>query len=388
MNDIKYRYTNVRLNNQRVKIHHPFLFALMVIFFQACIVEYVPTGIEEVSDLLIVDGTITDNESVFKLGRSIGLTEDFTGNETVNNASLFIETEDGERMDGVFRGKGLYVVPTGTLDVNKKYRLRISVEGEEYESTFLSPLLTPEIDSISPMKKGKGEPVFMCVNTHDPLNQSRYFRWSYKEHWEVKAELYANAELIDGVPHYFDLYSSNNIYYCWGKDSSRVILLASSEKLSENIISQKRLVEIPCDDDKLSILYYIAVEQIQLRKESYDYFNNLQKNIEQTGSIFTPIPSEMKGNIRSATNPDLPVIGYIEVSTTTRKDLYIPEKQGLYEEPRRTCSLEITDDPTLSLPLFQYNPPEILYAPTYCIDCRSKKYASKNKPDFWPTDHL
>lgn len=369
------------------------IFIIFVLLLSGCIDEYNPKGIEEVSDLLVIEGTITDDESVFTLRRSVGLSESLTGNETVDNAFLYVEKENGERINGYFTENGTYHIPTIQLIPEQKYRLRISIDGEEYESTFLAPIFTPEIDSIFPMKRGQGEPVYMCVSTHDPQNQSRYYLWSYKEHWEVTAELAANAGVDDnGFLISYDLGTSNNTFYCWGKDSSKVLILDTSEKLSENVIAQKRLVEIPCDNDKLSRLYYIDVQQKQIRKEAYDYYTNLQKNIEQTGSIFAPVPSEMKGNIRSTTNPDLPVIGYIDVSTITKKHLYIPREQGLYEAPRGSCVGLITDDPEMAYPTWAYYQVQIgeptLWAPFSCVDCRMKYRASKNKPDFWPTNHL
>jgi len=368
------------------------IYIVFLLLFCGCIEEYIPKGIEEVSDLLVIEGSITDNESVFKLSRSVGLSEPIRDSKTVDNANLYVETEDGERFNGFFMGKGEYAVQTGALKAEKKYRLILSVDGEEYESTFLAPLFTPEMDSVFPMKKGLGEPVYMCVSTHDPQNQSRYYLWSYKEIWEVKTELFANkgfnenGELID-----FSLHAYNT-YYCWGRDSSKILILASSEKLSENVIAQKRLVEIPCDDDRLSILYYMYVEQKQIRKEAYDYYSNIQKNIEQTGSIFAPVPSEMKGNIRSVTNPDLPVIGYIDVSTTTRREMYVPEERGLYEAPRGSCYSMVTDDPDFAYPNYAYyqvafgEPTK--WAPHGCVNCKLKYRATKNKPDFWPTNHL
>jgi len=360
-----------------------FIFALGL---NSCITEYTPTDVEEVSDLLVVSGTITDGESVFKLSRSVGLSDNLYDATLINNADLYVEVDDGAHLNGYSKGGGLYAVSTGVLDKNKKYRLCASIDGETYQSDFLSPIFTPEIDSLSPMKSGEGQPVYIAVTTHDPEEQSQYFRWTYKENWEVKTELFAQAGTIDGV---FRMFSSAvNTYYCWGKDSSKIVLLGSSDKLTENIIYQRKLVEIPCDNDKLSILYHIAVNQIQVRKEAYDYFYNLQKNVEQTGSIFAPVPSEMKGNIRSTSNEELPVIGYIEVATTTKRELYIWVNEGFYEPTTFHCYSQVTEDPEKGLPIYEYAPPNISYAPTRCVDCRIKEKASKIKPDFWPTDHL
>jgi len=355
---------------------------------QGCISDYVPKDIDEISDLLVITGTITNRESIFKLSRSVELSDYLSDANLVNNAIVSVEVDDGTNITGNSIGNGEYSVSTGTLNPDKKYRLCISVDGEDYQSDFLSPLYTPEIDNISTEKRSQGSPVFITVSTHDPNNQSNYYRWIYEENWEIKSDLAAQAGYIDGQFTLFDLSTSLNTYYCWGKDNSKKLSLGSSDKLTENIISNKRIIEIPCSHDKLSILYHVAVKQIQIRKEAYDYFSNLQKNVEQTGSIFAPVPSEMKGNISSVTNPELPVIGFIEVSTITSKELFVPENGELYEPKLSNCFQTITTDPYLGLPIYIYAPPEISYAEGRCVDCRTREKASKKKPDFWPTNHL
>jgi len=293
---------------------------------------------------------------------------------------------------GGYIGEGVYRISNGSLDASSQYRLSILLEGKEYVSEYLSPIYTPEIDSISWIKREKGDPISICVSTHDPNNQSDYYRWKYKEQWEVKAELFASVGLVMNEDFtqdlvLYDISSSNNIYYCWGVDSSKVLLLGNSEKLSGNIISQHKLQDIPSSDDKVSILYYIEVTQNQIRKAAYDYFYNLQKNIEQTGGLFSSMPTEMKGNIRNVADPEENIIGYIDVSTTTYKKHFIESSEYLYEPLRNNCKNEITDDPSQGKPLFQLADPSYFYAPRPCFDCRTRKNASKNRPSFWPTDH-
>lgn len=55
--------------------------------------------------------------------------------------------------------------------------------------------------------------------------------------------------------------TSLNTYYCWGRDSSKVMLLETTDKLSENRVDRKKLFEIPCDDERISILYHLRVSQ-------------------------------------------------------------------------------------------------------------------------------
>ena len=348
-----------------------------------CIAVYYHEGIEDVSDLLVIEGKITDNESIFKLSRSVGLSDRLLEEKPVDDAIVYVEKDNGEKIPGIFKGSGTYSVLTETLDTDAKYCLYVKIKEEEYRSELLSPIITSEIDSITVYKKEMGAPVNIRINSHDANDRSRYYLWSYKEIWEVTANYFAEYGYLNGSNRFFSLTTADNIYYCWGRDSSG-LLLGSSDKLSENVINQKTLTEIHCKSDKLSVLYYIEIEQNQIRKEAYDYYSNLQKNVSQIGGIFAPIPSEMKGNIKSITNPDLPVIGYIDVSTTTRDSLYIPKVMGFFEPYMDACA---NNNPDIweDLLIHTYSPRT--YAPRVCLDCRARSGASKNRPDFWPLEH-
>lgn len=172
-----------------------------------------------------------------------------------------------------------------------------------------------------------------------------------------------------------------------------MILLGSSDKLTENVISNKKIITMPPSDHRLSIMYHVEVEQYALHKEAYDYYFNLQKNIEESGSLFAPIPSEMRGNIRCVTRPETPVIGFVEVATATRIKQFMPDIKDLYESALASCGSEIVrgieyaTDPSYGY--ISYNPMDQSsnsFAPKRCLDCR--RYGTKVKPSWWPTKHL
>ena len=355
-----------------------------------CVSEYIPKGVNEARDVLVIEGFVTNGESVFKLSRSVGLLDDLrNSNNHVNDAAVYVEKESGEQIQGFLSANGTYTVVTGELDAETKYRFYAVVGGEEYRSEFLAPIFTSKIDSINYIKESRGEPVSIHVSTRDLKEQSRYYLWSYQEHWEVKAELFANYGLYDGVFGNFSLMTSRNTYYCWRNDSSITMHLASTEKLSENFINQKKLKEIPSHDSRLSVLYYIKVKQMQIRREAYDCFYNIQKNIEQMGGIFSPMPSEVRGNIICSTNPDLPVIGYVDVTTTATEEMFI-NGSGLYEPKYNNddCGSRITAEPEYAYPRYAfYSFRPLVYAPHTCVDCRTIPGATKNRPDFWPNEH-
>ncbi|MDR1357143.1 MAG: DUF4249 domain-containing protein [Tannerellaceae bacterium] len=374
----------------------------------SCIDRFEPAGADaSLAGILVVEGTIAEGITAITLSRSKGMDAEWTAGPAVDGAALYVACDDGSTSaPSAYRGDGLYEIETGLLDSGKQYRLHIALDGEEYESTYLAPLFTPVIDSIAWLKRGQGEPVYITVSTHDDDDRPPYYRWTYEEDWEFKSELYSAAGLvttIDGVDYYriYDLQTSNNVYYCWGTGGSAGFILGSSDRLSSNVISHRKLIEIEPSDEKLSILYRVSVTQQQIRKEAYDYFMNLQKNVTQTGSIFSHIPAETEGNIRCLTRPDIPVVGYVEVSTVARAERFFPEPTGLYEPPLSQCPFQIVHrmekgaySSIYDFTQAQGQGPEpymavgeaLSYGPVQCLDCTSR--GTKNKPAAWPTDHL
>jgi len=368
-------------------IRNGLLIVMGVALLSTCITEYHPKDIDEIRGLMVVEGVITNDTTTIILSKSVGILEDIKDIEMINHATVSVECDNGALFHPVNTIEdGVYKIPTGQLSLNQKYRLNIMANNQTYQSDYLAPINTPAIDSIGTIKKGEGQNVSICVNTHDDTNQSLYYSWSYKEHWEINADLYANAG-YDEDGRIIEYTVTNNTYYCWDSSRSKQFLLASSDKLQENVIYQKKLIEWEPSNIRFSVLYYIYVEQNQIRKEAYDYYYNLQKNVEQTGSIFAPMPSELRGNIRNLTHADEPVIGYIDVSVTTHMERFIPRSEGFYESPRRFCTVLETkpDDPTYTIYEFAESAGIISWAPKSCVDCRVR--GTKTKPGFWPNDH-
>ncbi|MDR2148176.1 MAG: DUF4249 domain-containing protein [Tannerella sp.] len=374
------------------------------LILNGCITEYEAKGIDEEKDILVVEGIITEGETLITLSRSVNLTDDNPASIAyINDALVFVECDDGTRIqadesDPVtgFRTGGRYLIQTGQLNTGRKYRLKIEVveddclEGMtdctkknfEYYSDYLSPILTPEIDSVFWTKKDKGQPVNIHVATHSPDSQVLYYRWSYREDWEI------NSDLLSFPDYTYP-------YYCWNGTDSRGLLIGSAEKTVFGRLTDIIAVHDPTDK-RLEVLYRIDVKQNAISKRAYDYFTNIKKNASQTGSIFAPILSELRGNITCTTEPSKPVIGYIDVSTTTQSRRYIARSDGAYEFARRPWDCEVVPYDTLLVQFEGYVP--VFYVPyhleidgtlyytlTQCIDCTY--FGTVNKPEVWPNDH-
>ena len=358
------------------------LIGLFCLILCGCIIEYTPTGIDEVVDILVVDGVVTDDESYITLSRSVSLTgeEDYSYSYYVNNAKVYVECDDNTQLAG-FRVNdfGRYAINTGKLNPERQYRLKIVIDMIEYGSDYSYPIQTPEIDSIFWKKRGLGQPVMLYVATHDQEGKILYFRWSYKEDWEYHAEVYSN----------------NYPFYCWRSDNNKELWLGSTEKTVFGRLNDM-VMEISPWNRKLSVLYRINITQNVISKRAYDYFANIKKNAQQTGSIFSPIPSELRGNISCITDPGRPVIGYVDVSSTDKKQRLIPYNEGAYEdrfnwdcqtftaeELKERYGDDIPDEYVIVNPMI--SPPT--FAKLQCMDCTYYGGSPNQKPEDWPNNH-
>lgn len=357
-----------------------------------CVSDYEPDIVNQIGGLLVVDGFITNDTTRIRLSHSVRMLDEFEEGESITNANVCVESDKGVVFETLDVSKdGVYTIRMGELDPAYKYRLSINWNDKEYKSEYLSPLDTPAIDSVSVESPASEKPVYICVTTHDNELEPTYYKWSYREIWEFNADLFANAGYLNDKFYMFERHTSQNTYYCWGRDSSKVMLLATTDKLTENLIYEKELIEIPRDHDKLKILYYIEVQQNRIRKEAYEYFKNIQRNIEQTGSIFSPIPTEVRGNIACVSDPEEWVLGYVDVTNTTIMKRFMPELRDFYENSYDCAKKILTGMAPDGYTYYIYSgAPTVpnIYAPFRCVDCTYDGRGTKNKPSWWPTDHL
>jgi hypothetical protein len=380
-----------------------FFVVLLFFFLTGCITRYEAQGVDELRDILVVEGFITDSVTSVILCKSVGLTEKLTDKVYVNNATLYVECDNGAvSKASQFSGRGAYRIETGELYPDRKYRLKIYLDDEEYQSGYLSPLFTPDFD-LSWAKNLGGSMVLINVFTHDSLAQSGYYCWSYKEDWEFTARVLADSFCVDGEWVEHNIRLPDNRYYCWQKDSSKLFIMKNVNKLSKDVAFNEKLLSMSSGSQRVSSLYHIEVQQNLLRKEAYQYFDNVQSNVQRAGDIFAPVPAEIPGNLKCVSSPEEPVIGYVEVSTTKRKRMYI-ESRFAYNPYYDSFDTLYQCDP---YNFYQYPPippPECnnsirwiwafvkgIYPWKWfyyrnCVDCLAAG-GTKKKPAFWPNDH-
>jgi hypothetical protein len=369
----------------------PMICCLSAFVLSNCKVPYDPTLKATDTNTLIVEGYIDGAAPVsFKLTRSRILSVgDTAARHYELNARVTIEDDHQVVFPLIESGGGIYT-SSGILSLNKASLYRIHIitsDGREYLSDLVPFKQSPAIDTIGWKLKDNGVQTF--VNTHDPGNATRYYRWEYNETWEFHATYNSNLRYVPDsnivVPRTVE------VSVCWQTDNSTSIYLNSSAKLASDVISEMPLAYIEPHDNKLSVLYSIGVKQYVLDVNGYNYWVAIRNNTERTGSIFDPQPNETTGNIHCVTNPAEKVVGYINAGNSFEKRTFISNSSlPTGWNQAEDCPLKyVINNPDSLIFYFngQYSPIDFgwgIYAASYklCVDCTLR--GTNVKPSFWP----
>ena len=377
----------------------------LIYMLSSCISAYEAVDMEDMSGLLVVEGVILEEGTKITLSRTVRLNESLYPGylfEGVNYATIHV-IDEAYNVVAVAEQEsnwGPYIVKEKFSFVpGMKYALDIEVYWKHYQSAFVEPVNTPEIDSVS-WNLNDDNSIDIMVSTHDPGNATLYCLWDFEENWELRATFFGRAR-YDPITQSVIQQSltGDNRYYCWASDHSKSLLLSSSEKYSDAVIKEHRIHTLQPGNHRYSYLYSINVRQYRLSREASVYYNNLQRNIEDSGSLFAPQPSEITGNIRCLSDPEETAIGYIFASKTATSRLFIP-----MEELRLNRFEGLPDCSDIEQ---QFSDPSVAYYSEYgimntdgregfiyisrqCVDCTERRGAGmpdKTKPDFWPNEH-
>jgi hypothetical protein len=356
-----------------------------------------PNALTDTNKYLVIDGVInTGSDSTFiKLSR----TKKFENGIVIDHetgAQVTVESDANDIFPLTEISPGTYSAAPLTLDNSHKYRLRIkTANSEEYLSDYVIVKNSPPIDSVG--FTATPSEVLIYANTHDATNNTKYYRWEYTEAWKFHTTF--RSDYDETSPRVYD------IYYCYAKDTSSYIVLATSAQLKNDVIYQAPILSIPPSSEKIEIRYSIQVKQYALTSDAYSFWNNLHKNSETNGTIFDAQPSDNQTNYHCLTNPNELVVGYLSVGSTSTKRVFIDRSQLLPGyNPQYTFANGCTID-TAHYNLNEYNmlgdtinytsleaffhtpflsfgtPNEITFTTRDCADCTSRGVTTV--PYFW-----
>ncbi len=382
----------------------------MVLAAAGCVYPFDPV-IENTDGRLVVEGDIhVGSVSDFTFSRVYPIySEDI--NVSAPIVSGYIEGEDGTRLestpvppDEYGHGKeyGSYSLRFDTTDLTsgQKYRLHFEEQssGTVYESDWIGVCPPPVIDDLSYILNEERGEMNVALSMH--CNGRSHFRWHYDEEWEYHAR--------DWARHYYDPDSDTvkeyedgvNTFYCWSSFQSPEIKIFSTADQVDDRFVDLEFHRIQRTEQRIMVLYHITVYLEALDEEAYKYWNNIRQNSSNQGTIFSPTPSQMQGNIHCISNPSVQVIGYVSAAEQCVADMYYDNAvEKFYKSPYTTPIIEEEVEP---VDFYEYyrrgyavyyivedigSPTVYVWTSESCVDCR-KGGGTKNKPSYWPNNHI
>jgi hypothetical protein len=370
--------------------YRSFLTLLLVlpIFIQSCIEPFSPPEIALTERALVIDGYLNLNgyESTISLSRT-GTLSEYIRNYKESLAQVTAENEQGEKYPFVEEELGTYKLQPLMLSTTLKYRLHIkTADGKEYLSKWVEPRIAPEIDAITYKYDPNRDAVVISVNTHDPANNTKFYRWTFQQTYQYSSAFYSGLEheVDEETEEVSIVQRKENINVCWKTLSSTNISLGSTVKLSSDIIQEMPINIVPVSTNYFRQKYSILVRQSALSEEGFRYWTSLSKSTQGTGTLFDPQPSQVTGNFTNTSDPKELVFGYFSAGAESSKRIFINEALGRYPSCNGPDTLTLAEAKEFNGYLLSYdNSGGFVYASdAYCADCRVQG-GTIVKPSFW-----
>jgi len=311
-------------------------------------------------------------------------------------AKVNLKSSGGQVFPLTETGLGTYIFERN-IDEKQTYLLEIELSsGERYVSESLQPIVTPEIIDAGFKRDEEGVEVF--VSTQGNANADD-FLWTFEETWIYRPRIRTAYIYVPELKNVRDRKDSEQTSLCFKTEPSPGILLETSSRFKDQVVFQKTITEIPTGNERIMERYSILVSQKGLASKDVPFWEILKKNTEDIGSIFSPLPSLIGGNIKSLDAAKNPVIGQVSLGVIRQRRIYINQVQVSpwnFLDPRfNDCTIGeeavLAKDYQTIFGNGAVVPTRPLMAGTMiigyypssrkCTDC--SLYASKLKPTFW-----
>lgn len=373
------------------------LLTTSLLWLSSCVDEYWPE-VSKYQNLLVVDGGITNEAPPYTVKLSISSPIDNADIQVYTGCSLIIEDGDGNQEFLSETEPGIYKTPANGMkgEIGKKYKLKIQTpDGKSYESSFdnlKTPVLIDNIDAKTETKSSNNvdhelQGYQFYVNTETPLLDTNYYLWKLKYTYHYQSDYfikwYYNGHLNIFLP-------IDSLYNCYTTRSVNNIYTFNTENITNKKLENFPLNYVSTESRQLSLRYSLLVKQHTLSKNAYIYWNALEKQNSDQGSLYSRQPFQIRGNIRNINDAEEPVLGYFLVSSIDSSRIFVdrPDLPFYYTE----CT--INEGNYLQYQEIGWTDP-VLY-PVYvimyqgnravpgqaCADCRQRG-GTIVKPEFW-----
>ena len=364
---------------------------LMILLLPGACIESFDPDIEKYENILVVEGIITDKKEVYTV--RLSRTLKFNENRPIMVTGALVEVLDdlGNLFTFTESSDGIYTSDTSSFVgvPGRSYMLMIQTDdGSNYASSSDLLKAAPPIDSVFHSYKEISLPgnellqgIEIFLDTNDPQDETRFYRWEWIETWEFS------------VPYTKLGYEARE--FCWASAPSDQIVIASTMQLSSDVVNDQLLYFVNNRSNRLLKTYSTLIRQYALTENTYSFWRKIELLSEHTGSLFDPPPASVTGNVSNINIPNEPVLGFFQVSGVAEKRLFFKHEElpSLFRAPTEYefCSTVDVVGPGETyiqkgwIVMLRYLDlgieHTILINYAACYDCTAR--GSNRRPDYW-----
>ncbi|MBO2545175.1 DUF4249 domain-containing protein [Salegentibacter sp. BDJ18] len=374
---------------------HFFLIAFAVCL-SSC-VEEIPLNSENFEDAIVIEALVTNELKKHEIKLSQAFKIDSTRPNPLSGASIQVTGNRDYMFEEVEPGR-YFSIDSFAARPGIEYELNIRVNGKEFKS---DPTQLTGNSNIGELEANRinylGEDgVAITLNNKSSPGGTNYYRYQYVETFKFNSNYFKHKDLIlvDGLP--VEVPKQKEEYTCYQTNNSQEIILANTNSLAEDRVSDLLIKFIDSEDPSLSNRYSLLVKQYVISRKAYNYYKILEELSESNNIFSQSQPRFFDGNIQSTNNPDENVIGFFDVSSVNTKriyfnygDFYNPEGIRPRFVPFALCEETL---PSLDNLIEQLERNAVRWGgvttsggiyvlPARCVDCTF--FGTNEKPDFW-----
>jgi hypothetical protein len=386
------------------KLKYIFVISFLTIIVSDCKEVYNPPSVKNNPFFLVIDGiVVSGNDSTnITLSRTKSLTDSAPTVKELG-AKVFVSGESGVAYPFMELGNGQYATNQLLLNTTEQYQLKIiTSDGNEFHSELSKVLTSPFIDSVYWIQDSSGVQIYL--DTHDPTNNTRYYRWENVESWEYHSAYNSFLEYVN-ENNIIARNLTRQIFRCYQTQLLPNIEVTNTTRLSSDIVYKYKVIDIATGTEKLSFEYSDLIKQYAISADAFTFWTNLKKNTEQLGTLFDLQPFTELGNMQCVNNPAVKCIGFISFSTVQKRRVFINKNEitnwnyyPYYDIPDPCIELSVYPEliaqyflppggpygySMIGQGLDSSHSTVYLFSSNICVDCRVHG-GSTIKPAFWP----
>lgn len=363
----------------------------------SCVDEYWPK-VDKYENLLVVEGGITNENPPYIVKISKSSPIDTARYLPFGGCFLIINDEDGNREILTEIENGVYSTSSEGMrgQIGNKYQLNIKTpNGKEYESTYeklTEPLgiedVYAEVETQGQSPQGHNFVGYQFyLNTEEMKKDTNYYLWRMKATYHFQSD-YNIRWYFDGRVRPFN--PSDSLFNCWSTYEVKDIFTFNTNSFLPNKLEHFPLNFVNTETRQLTKKYSLLVHQHSISKNAFQFWNAIEQQNSESGSLYAHQPYQIRGNIKNVNDDEEPVLGYFMVSGVSSKRIFV----NRIDAPFYYSKCEINDGNYKAYQEIGWTDP--LYYPVYvilyegrravpgqlCADCRQRD-GTIVKPDFW-----